>query len=1667
MADTDHKEDIRSLRFFESLDRINRAVQSTDDLDEMMQNVLDEVLDIFGCDRAFLLYPCDPDADSWSVPMERTKPEYPGAGVLKTGIPMDSEVADTLRVLLESNGVLKFGPGTDHPLPQETSERFGFKSFMSTALHPKTGKPWEFGIHQCSHDRIWTDEEARLLLEIGYSLADGLTSLLIMRDLRESERQFRSLAENTPDNIIHYDQQCRVTYFNPGMLQTLDTKPEVLLGKTPVELGFGGPELSADFERHIRQVLGSGQSNDMEIVIPDSEGSFRTHLVRFSAERNREGEIVGVLAIGRDITELKETEMRLTFSEEKFSKAFQASPNLMAITRPEDGLIIEINEAFCSFFGYTRDECIGHHTSELHMWVNPEQRDEAIRELEKNDEALYMQVDLRTKSGEIRSVIDSMLYINIENRKYLLSVATDITERKQTEEKLLQSEQRLRLHTELSPLGFLEWDENFCAIDWNPACEKIFGYTRKEALGRHAKDLILHPEVRELADGIYQDLMKQRGGTHSINENVTKDGRIITVEWFNTTLIDKEGKAIGVASVCRDITKLKQAEVELKERQEQLIESQRIGHMGSWYMDLATNEVFWSEELYKMYGYDPSLPPPLYTESAKLFTPESWERLSSAIAKVAEDGTPYELELEMVTKEGSKWMQARGELVRDEQEKPFRIRGVVLDITERKRHDAVNASRLHLIQYSLNHSLDDLLEETLNEAEKLTGSLIGFYHFVEEDQISLTLQNWSTRTKAEFCKAEGKGMHYPIDEAGVWVDCVHEGKAVIHNDYSSLKHRKGMPEGHAEVVRELVVPVFRGEKITAILGVGNKPTEYNDQDAETVSLIADLAWEIAERKKAEMELYRLNRELHAISNCNQALMKATDEQALLDDICNIICDEAGYRLAWVGYAENDEAKTIRPVAWAGEGSDYIADAKLSWSEELEHGRGPAGIVIRNGETIYVQDFEDSTLMNPWRQNALLHGYHSGIALPLKSENVQPFGALLIYSGEKNAISPDEIRLLEELAGDMAYGIANLRIRAENKLATEALAESEKLQRLLLDTLTQQVFYKDRDSRYIACNRTFAHGLGMEPKEIVGKSDFELYPQELAERYRADDLATMKSGETIDIEEPYEAGGEKFWVHTVKTPMRDATGEVTGVLGIFWDITAQRRAVQELERSESRLAEAQRIAKLGSWELNLVTDELTWSDELYEIFEIDKAEFGASYEAFLNAIHPEDRDMVDRAYTDSVRKHSDYEADYRLLMRDGSIKFAQAQGRTYYDAGDKPLRSVGTIQDISRLHDMEMQLRHAQKMEAVGTLVGGIAHDFNNKLAAITGNLYLAQRGVDAQSEIGERLKSVEKLSFEAADMVQQLLTFARKDKVEQHPVSLLSFIKEAAKLNRVAIPEDIAFSVDYGKGPLIVMGDITQLQQLFLNLLTNARDALEGVEKARIDVSLYYYEPAADFLDRHPEAADIKAYACIQVRDNGHGIAPEHLEQMFDPFFTTKEVGKGTGLGLAMVYGVVQSHRGIIEVESKEEQGSCFSIYLPIYGDTDGVNTTGLQREVVAGQGETILLADDDVTVLNAFADVLTSLQYRVLTARNGREAVELFHQHAGEVDLVILDIIMPEMKGPQVAEELRKIDPDVRLLFASGYDSKREKTDSDIVVLDKPFAMDKISRTIRWTLDS
>jgi len=387
--------------------------------------------------------------------------------------------------------------------------------------------------------------------------------------------------------------------------------------------------------------------------------------------------------------------------------------------------------------------------------------------------------------------------------------------------------------------------------------------------------------------------------------------------------------------------------------------------------------------------------------------------------------------------------------------------------------------------------------------------------------------------------------------------------------------------------------------------------------------------------------------------------------------------------------------------------------------------------------------------------------------------------------------------------------------------------------------------------------------------------------------------------------------------------------------------------------------------------------------------------------------------------------------------------------------------------IRKLEHAEIKFQHAQKMESLGTLVGGIAHDFNNMLSGITANLFLIQRQVSSVDAI-KRLKKISDLTMHAAEMIRQLMTFARKDDVTLKRFELGAFFNKAFELARVSIPEHIDCSSELLKGELFIEGDATQIQQILMNLMNNARDALIGAEQPSIKVALHRFKADTEFLKKHPDAKSGE-YAVISVHDNGCGIPADKINTIFEPFYTTKETGAGTGLGLAMIYGAVQAHNGIIDVQSQVEAGTTFSIYLRLSEEDKHAITSDSASRVVQGHGEMILLVDDNEGLLEANKALLINLGYRVHTARNGMEAVSHYKSLQKNIDVVIMDVVMPVLGGIAAAAKIRKLNSRAEIILVTGYDKDNELT-CELTsewhqVLHKPLVVEELSRAIQQRL--
>jgi len=513
------------------------------------------------------------------------------------------------------------------------------------------------------------------------------------------------------------------------------------------------------------------------------------------------------------------------------------------------------------------------------------------------------------------------------------------------------------------------------------------------------------------------------------------------------------------------------------------------------------------------------------------------------------------------------------------------------------------------------------------------------------------------------------------------------------------------------------------------------------------------------------------------------------------------------------------------------------------------------------------------------------------------------------------------------------------------------------------------------------------------------------------------------------------------------------------------------------------AAKQALAKSGLFKstiLSMMLDGLICMDDAGRIVEFNTAAeriFGCKQEDALGRdlidliIPPRLREKYNRGLSWYLKTREEYFLNKPLetiaRRADGSeFPIEVSITETSHD-GEKLFTCI--LRDVSTRKQAEAQLRQAQKMEALGTLVGGIAHDFNNTLAGMTGNLYLARKGLADRPEVMAKLRTVEQLGFRAAEMISQLLTFARKGVIRMQPFSLNPFAKEALKLAQVSIPENIKLRRSFCSYDLKINGDATQLQQVLMNLLSNARDALRDVKKPEITVKLRDWRATAEFADQHPEIS-ANRFAWLTVEDNGCGIPEDYLDKIFDPFFTSKGVGEGTGLGLAMTYGAVQSHGGILAVESEVGEGARFHVYLPLLDDTTVSSDSPNEargNEPLTGHGEMILLADDQANVRTTVKDLLVSLNYHVLEAANGREAVETFSVHSGKISLLLLDVIMPELGGVEAARSIREITPDIPAIFATGYDQEQVLSEPmpHTLVLTKPFSIGALSQSLSTLL--
>ncbi len=673
-----------------------------------------------------------------------------------------------------------------------------------------------------------------------------------------------------------------------------------------------------------------------------------------------------------------------------------------------------------------------------------------------------------------------------------------------------------------------------------------------------------------------------------------------------------------------------------------------------------------------------------------------------------------------------------------------------------------------------------------------------------------------------------------------------------------------------------------------------------------------------------------------------------------------------------------------------------------------------------------------------------------------------------------------------------YGLISLysRQRTQSEIS---LRENEGKYRLLFESANDGIFIHD-ETGFIDCNQKGAEMYGLTKAEIIGRSPGEFAPKlqpdgRLSSEVAGEKIRAALNGVPQVFEwQPVRADGSPFDVEI--TLSRLELGGKMNVQAIVRDISERKRAAREIAEHGVMVQQIMDTASVG---IGLVDKRgrITHANRcMAEMFGCAMEELIES--EYADHVHPSEREtsrLNMRALLASTIPSVNLERHY--VRKDGTEFWGHLACRRFHDAQGNELGVIGVITDISERKHAEMelekyrtqleklveqrtkelsllndQLRQSQKLEAVGILAGGIAHEFSNILATMKGSVYLIQKKLPEDIPVMKYVRQVLASINKANILSQDLLTFSRKQKISLRPVHFNEIIGNVGKMLVQLIGEDIELAMMLSDKNPTVMADINQIEQVLVNLATNARDAMP--DGGRLTIGTDVMKMDEEFKKQHGYGVPGE-YVVLTISDNGAGIEDAIRGKIFEPFFTTKAVGKGSGLGLAVTYGIVKKHNGFIDVESVTGEGTTFRIYFPTV-EAEVIQPIGRDRRLAAGGTETILLAEDDEDARATMSEMVRMIGYTVLEARDGEEAIKVFMENKDRIQLVFLDVRMPKKNGRVVYEEIRKIHPQTKFLFVSGYTAdiidSLGVSEGGINFISKAASPDAILRRIREVLD-
>lgn len=1450
------------------------------------------------------------------------------------------------------------------------------------------------------------DSDGQPLLYVG-QVQDVTEQKRAEEELGRTSELLQAVADETTDAVFVKDLLGRYLFFNQAAAQFVGRPIAEVIGKDDTHLFE--PESARRVMEIDRHIMESAERKTTTEVLT-AAGITRAYQATKAPYQDAKGNVVGLIGISRDITERKRVEVALQESEKLYRQLFEANPHPMWVYDTETLRFLAVNDAAVARYGYARDEFLRLTIAAIRPPEDIPTLMDAIAlpipELQRGHEWRH-----RWKNGTIRDVDVSSHSLLYGDRPARLVLSIDITERKRGEQ-------------------------------------------RQKA--QHAVVSILSEAT-------------------SLNDAAPRMLRAIceTTGWVAGELwvVDKETNVL----TCVDLWQVEsQTNADFRDQSRRMLFSPGVGLPGRvwstgqpvWIVDILDDPNFPRAESAARAGLRGGFGFPIQFRHEILgviafFSQESRQPDEEMLHMFASLGSQIGQFIERKrVKGGLRLFRALIDQTTDGIEVIDPDTGRFLDVNERTclshgytRDEYLGLSVCDVDPLVGTRSWREVIAERRLEGGKIFESHhqrkdgssfpvevnLNFVH-LDREYLVAVIRDISERKRSEAALRESEErlkLALSASRMGVWEYDVRTNRVftspecdeIVGVQCSDWKLDSFTELLYAEDLRRVMdecttaltsrTPFrteFRivrpGGEVRWVANSGR--AEFDSQGCPT-RLIGTLQ-DITDRKHAEVELRREREFIRMVLDTDPNLIFVKDSSGRF-----ILANKALARL----YDTTPEDLLGREPA-----VDLASPKEISEYRQVERE------VLQTGRPIAV----DETNTRP---DGRVYWFHT-VKAPL--------------------VLPDGTTHILGIAADIT----------ERKEAEKDIRERKELLRTVLNSVPCAVFRKDRNCVYLGCNLQFALDLGFaDPELVVGMTDLDFArdPTEAAFSQECD-RRVLKTGEPLlHVEETQtRPDGAKGVLLTSRVPLWNSTGEVIGVLGVYQDITDHKRSEAALRTAQRRLHHV--VTSSPAVLFTLATDGnqmqgISWiSDNLQELLGYPPSA-ASDPNWWKGNIHPDDRDAV-IAQTHSHLFREGYAThEYRFRHQNGRYRWTRGDIRLIRDENGRAVEAVGSWSDITERRQLEEQFRQSQKMEAVGKLAGGIAHDFNNLLTVINGYSEVLIAELRPRDPLRVSLEEIRKAGERAAGLTHQLLAFSRKAVLAPVVLDMNTLLANLERMLSRLIGEDIIFNVVAEPGIWKVKVDPGQMEQVVMNLVVNARDAMPQGGKLTIETA--NVELNVSRVSSQPNAQSGQ-FVRVAVKDTGHGMDEATLVRIFEPFFTTKGPERGTGLGLATVYGIVTQSGGWVDVSSELGIGTTFKVYLPRTED-ETVKKPAPSSMTTSRGSETVLLVEDEAGVRLLAKLIMERSGYKVLEARNGGEALLLCRQFVGTIHVMLSDVVMPNMSGWQLAKQLATERPDMKVLYMSGYTDdeifRRGLVDPDTPFLQKPFTSLSLVSKIREVLGS